>query len=95
MKENLKNSGIDIKRVEETPDQSEQYFRQKLEDSLSPSQKVEDLELTEIINVHAIEPLMDNFYKLTNIPIGLNDLKGNVLIGVRCRNLHQVSQGTP
>ena len=43
MKENLKNSGIDIKRVEETPDQSEQYFRQKLEDSLSPSQKVEDL----------------------------------------------------
>ncbi|KKG27945.1 PocR ligand-binding domain-containing protein [Methanosarcina mazei] len=98
MKENLKNSGIDIKRVEETPDQSEQYFRQKLEDSLSPSQKVEDLELTEIINVHAIEPLMDNFYKLTNIPIGLNDLKGNVLIGVGwqdiCTRFHRVHPET-
>ena len=41
---------------------------------------------------------MDNFYKLTNIPIGLNDLKGNVLIGVGwqdiCTRFHRVHPET-
>jgi PAS domain S-box-containing protein len=98
MRENLKNSGIDIIRVEGFPGQSEQYFRLKLEGSLSSARKVENLELAEIININAIQPLMDNFYKLTHIPIGLNDLNGNILVGVGwqdiCTRFHRVHPDT-
>ena len=38
-----------------------------------------DLELADIVDTDTIQSLMKNFYKLTQIPIGLNDLKGNVL----------------
>ena len=57
-----------------------------------------NLELAEIIDVQAIQSLMDDFYKLTHIPIGLNDLKGNVLVGVGwqdiCTKFHRVHPET-
>ena len=34
-----------------------------------------DLELVDIVDTDAIQSLMNNFCKLTHIPIGLNDLK--------------------
>ncbi len=98
MRENPRNSGIDRKRVEEALSQSEHYFRLKMEDSLSPARKIENLELAEILDVQAIQPLMDNFYKLTHIPMGLNDLKGNVLVGSGwqeiCTRFHRVHPET-
>ncbi|MHC1755791.1 MAG: PocR ligand-binding domain-containing protein [Methanosarcina sp.] len=94
MRENLRDSGIDRKRVEEVLSQGEQCFRLKLENNLSPARTAENLELAEIIDIQAIQPLMDDFYKLTHIPIGLNDLKGNVLAGVGwqdiCTRFHRV-----
>ena len=52
------------------------------------------MELAEIIDIQAIQSLMDDFYKLTHIPIGLNDLKGNVLVSVGwqdiCTKFHRV-----
>lgn len=39
-----------------------------------------NLELAEVIDPQAIQSLMDDFYKLAHIPIGLIDLKGNVLV---------------
>ncbi len=41
-----------------------------------------NLELAEIVDAQAIQSLMDDFYKLAHIPMSLDDLKGNVLVGV-------------
>lgn len=81
MREKPRNSSIDKKEGDEGSDQSEKCFRLNMERNLSSSQKAESLELADIIDVQAIQPLMDEFYKLTHIPIGLNDLKGNALAG--------------
>ena len=57
-------------------------------------QKMADVGLAGIIDVKEIQSLMDDFYKLTHIPIGLNDLKGNVLVNVGwqdiCTKFHRV-----
>ena len=57
-----------------------------------------NLELAEIIDTQAIQSLMDDFYKLAHIPIGLIDLKGNVLVGVGwqdiCTKFHRVHPET-
>jgi len=50
--------------------------------------------LADIIDVKVIRSLMIDFYKLANIPIGLNDLKGNVLVSVGwqdiCTKFHRI-----
>src|SRR5665647_575933 len=55
-------------------------------------------ELAEIIDAQAIQSLMDDFYKLAHIPIGIIDLKGNVLVGVGwqdiCTEFHRVHPET-
>ncbi len=77
-------SGFDIS------DQKE--FKEKVQES--EAQEMTDVELAEIIDVQAIQFLMDDFYKLVHMPIGLNDLKGNVLVGVGwqdiCTKFHRV-----
>jgi len=54
-----------------------------------------NVELSEIVDIQAIQPLMDDLYKLVHIPIGINDLKGNVLAGVGwqdiCTKFHRVN----
>jgi hypothetical protein len=54
----------------------------KSENILSPSRKIETLVLADIIDIQVIQSLMNDFYKLAHIPMGLNDLKGNVLVSV-------------
>ena len=77
-------SGFDIS------DQKE--FEEKVQES--EARKMANLELAEIIDVQAIQSLMDDFYKLAHIPMGINDLKGNVLVGVGwqdiCTKFHRV-----
>src|SRR5665647_768060 len=84
--ERIENSGLktitENKQEEEALRQSEQRVRVKLEDILSPSREMANLELADIIDTQAIQSLMDDFYKLVQVPMGLNDLKGNVLVGV-------------
>ncbi len=86
------------KQAEEALRQREQHIRLKLENILSPARKTANLELAKIIDVEATQPLMEDFYKLAHIPIGLNDLKGNVLIGVGwqdiCTRFHRVHPET-
>jgi PAS domain S-box-containing protein len=85
-------------KAEEALRQSEQRVRLKLESILSPAREIENLELADIVNFQAIQPLMDDFYKLTHIPIGLNDLKGNVLAGSGwqdiCTKFHRIHPET-
>ncbi|HWR26179.1 MAG TPA: PAS domain S-box protein [Methanosarcina sp.] len=64
----------------------------------SEARQKENLELKEIIDTQAIQSLMDDFHKLVHIPIGLNDLKGNVLVGVGwqdiCTKFHRIHPET-
>ena len=74
--------------------------RKKLEGKLreSETQEKANLELANIIDVQAIQSLMDDFYKLAHIPMALVDLKGNVLVGVGwqdiCTRFHRAHPET-
>jgi ligand-binding sensor protein len=73
---------------------NEQRIKMKLENILSPSRKIETLVLADIIDIQVIQSLMNDFYKLAHVPMGLNDLKGNVLVSVGwqdiCTKFHRV-----
>jgi len=82
------------KRVNEALRQSELHVRQKLEDIISPAREAGKLEITDIVDSQAIQSMMDNFYKIAHIPMSLDDLKGNVLVGIGwqdiCTQFHRV-----
>jgi len=86
------------KGVEMELRRNEQRIKIKLENILSPSGKIETLVLADVIDVQIIQSLMNDFYKLANIPIGINDLKGNVLVGAGwqdiCTKFHRVHPET-
>jgi PAS domain S-box-containing protein len=71
--------------------------RKKLEgkSQKSEAQEKAKLELARIINAKAIQSLMNDFYTLAHIPMGLTDLKGNVLVSVGwqdiCTRFHRIS----
>lgn len=100
--ERIENSGwknlVKRKRIEEVLPQNGQSSRVKLENMLSPVRKMANLELVDIIDVQAIQSLMEDFYKLAHIPISIIDLKGNVLVGVGwqdiCTRFHRVHPET-
>jgi PAS domain S-box-containing protein len=76
---------IDItgrKRMEDALRESEQRVRLKLESILTPEGDIGNLNLADIIDVKAIQPLMDDFFRLAHIPMSLSDLEGNVLVCV-------------
>jgi PAS domain S-box-containing protein len=74
--------------------------KKKVEEKLREDEDFEiaNIELAEIIDVKAIKPLMNDLFKLVHIPIGINDLKGNVLAGVGwqeiCTKFHRVNPET-
>jgi PAS domain S-box-containing protein len=77
--------GFDIsdqKELEEKPQESE-------------AQEKANLEIANIIDSKVIQSLMNDFYRLAHIPMGLNDLKGNVLVSVGwqeiCTKFHRVN----
>ena len=82
------------KRAEEALRESDVRVRRKLESILSPEGDIGDLELADIIDVPAVQALVDDFYELTGMPMGLLDNKGKVLVGVGwqdvCTKFHRV-----
>ena len=71
-------------------------YQKEFEDNLREGEVREaaKLELAEVVDIQAIQSLMEDFYKITHIPMGLNDLKGNVLGGAGwqdiCTKFHRV-----
>jgi PAS domain S-box-containing protein len=61
----------------------------------SETQEKANLELARIIDAKAVQSLMSDFYTLAHIPMGLTDLKGNVLVSVGwqdiCTGFHRIS----
>ncbi len=59
---------------------------------------VRPLALAEIIDVPAVQALMDDFYTLTDLPIAVIDLEGRVLVGTGwqdiCTKFHRINPET-
>jgi two-component system CheB/CheR fusion protein len=70
------------KQAEEALRVSEQRVRRTLESILSPEGDIGSLKLEEIIDVRAIQALMEDFYALARIPMSILDLEGRLLVGV-------------
>ncbi len=84
----------EIRNAEEALKESEERVRAKLEAVLSPEGEIGALELADIIDVEAIQSLMDDFFHLTNIGVGLIDSSGKVLVATGwqdiCTKFHRV-----
>lgn len=82
------------KQVEMALQESEERVKFKLQSILSPEGSIADLELNDIIDAPSIQKLMDNFYKLAQVPMAIIDRKGKVLVGVGwqdiCTKFHRV-----
>ena len=86
------------KRMEETLKKSEQRVSLKLQSILSPEGDIANLDLADIIDAPSLQVLVDIFYELTGMPMGLIDLKGKILVGVGwqdvCTKFHRVNPET-
>ncbi|HJV66903.1 MAG TPA: CheR family methyltransferase [Geomonas sp.] len=71
----------DRKEMEEALRESEQRVRLKLSSILSPEGELGSLELGDILDAPGLQSLMDDFYQLTRLPMGLLDIKGKILVG--------------
>ncbi len=79
---NIAHDISECKVAEDKLRRSEQCIGGKLVGIIPSARKRENLLLADIIDVPMIQSLMNDFYKLAHIPMGLNDLKGNVLVSV-------------
>ncbi|MEJ2718159.1 MAG: PAS domain S-box protein, partial [Deltaproteobacteria bacterium] len=82
------------KKAEEALRESEARVRMKLDSIISPDGDIGILELADVIDVDAIQAIMDDFYSLTNIGVGIVDLKGHVFVSTGwqdiCTRFHRV-----
>lgn len=78
--------------------ESEERVRAKLDAILSPEGDIGELELADIIDVPAIQKIMDDFYRLTHIGVGIINIKGDVLVGTGwqdiCTKYHRINPET-
>ncbi|MDY0170057.1 MAG: PocR ligand-binding domain-containing protein [Thermoguttaceae bacterium] len=79
-------------------EESEQRVRRKLQSVLSPEGDLDALELADLIDVPALQDLMDDFHAVAHIPVGILDVKGRVLVSVGwqdiCTQFHRVHPDT-
>ena len=88
--------GTDIterKQAERALQESERSVRARLDAILKPDGDIGSLSLRDIVDMPAVQEMMDQFYQLTHFPIGIVDIKGNVLLAVGwqdvCMNFHR------
>ena len=86
------------KQAEEALRQSEQRVRRKLESILSPDVAIGEIELHDILDLEALQSMMDDFYELAHVPIGIIDTRGEVLVKTGwqeiCSRFHRVHPDT-
>ncbi len=85
-------------RAAEALRQSESRVRAKLELLIAPQGSIDDLELADVLDVPALQAMMDDFHALTGIGIGIIDLNGQILVGTGwqdiCVHFHRVHPET-
>ena len=78
--------------------QGEQAVRKKLAAVLEPEGDIGSLELADIIDADAVQSMMDDFYRLTNIGVAVLDLQGRILVATGwqdiCTKYHRVHPTT-
>jgi len=86
------------KKAQEDLINSETRVRTKLEAVLSPEGDIGNLELSDIINSEAVQSIMNEFYSLTGIGVGVIDMNGNVLAATGwqdiCTKFHRIHPET-
>jgi PAS domain S-box-containing protein len=79
-------------------EESERRVRRKLESILSPEGELGNLDLADILDLPSLQSLIDDFYAVAHIPVGVIDLKGKVLAGAGwqdiCTKFHRVNPRT-
>jgi PAS domain S-box-containing protein len=70
----------DRKAAERALKKSEARVRKKLDAILTPEGELGDLDLADVLDVDAVQSLMDDFHRLTNIGVAIIDLSGKVLV---------------
>lgn len=83
------------KKAESALKASEECLRLKLNFLLSPDINISDLEIRNILDIPAIQALMDDFYATTGLGIGIIDLKGEILVATGwqdiCTKFHRIN----
>jgi PAS domain S-box-containing protein len=86
------------RQAEQRLRESEQRVRRKLESVLSPEGDLGLLELADLIDMPALQNLMDDFYAVAGITMSIRDTKGQELVGVGwqdiCTQFHRVQPET-
>ncbi len=86
------------KRAEIALLESEERIRKKLNAILSPEGDIGMLDLAEVLDSQVIQSLMDDFYSITHIGIGIIDLNGKVLVATGwqdvCTKFHRIHPET-
>jgi|GEM_PF-6318488 len=86
------------KEAEEVIIRSQNELRRKLDSILSPEGDIGTLNLSDIIDIPEIQHLMDDFYSLTKIGVGIIDIQGVVLVATGwqhiCTNFHRANPET-
>ena len=74
---------------------SENRVRAKLDSLLSPEGDIGALELTDVMDIPALQALLDDIYRLTPISMAILDLRGRVLVSTGwqdiCTQFHRVN----
>jgi PAS domain S-box-containing protein/putative nucleotidyltransferase with HDIG domain len=86
------------KNAEEELKESESRVKRKLKAILYPEGGIGALELEDMLDVEAIQSLMNDFCRLTNIGVTLVDIHGNILVATGwqeiCTKYHHVNPET-
>ncbi|RQD55680.1 PocR ligand-binding domain-containing protein [Desulfonatronovibrio magnus] len=86
------------KEMEDALRKSEARVRHKLLTLVSPEGDIGDLDLEDIVDVPALQHLMDDFYNLTNIGSAILNIKGKILVATGwqdiCTLFHRVHPET-
>jgi PAS domain S-box-containing protein len=86
------------RRAEQALRDSEARVRRKLESILSPEGNIAALQLGDILDTTAVQSLMDEFNKVSGIPLAVLDTDGKVLVGAGwqdvCTRFHRVHPET-
>ncbi|TXT60725.1 MAG: putative Histidine kinase [Promethearchaeota archaeon] len=88
----------DRKKNEEKLRKSKEKLKLKLNNILSPQYEIKEEEFGNIINKSYVQAIMDDFYELTNIGIGIIDMKGNIIVQTGwqdiCTKFHRIHPET-